>query len=44
MKFYVYVQQKFCMKNGLYLIEIGLEFENKWVVDFFVRFKLLGEI
>lgn len=32
------------MKNGSYLIEIGSESENKWVVDFFVRSKLPGEI
>uniref|UniRef100_A0A8W8M7T5 C-type lectin domain-containing protein n=2 Tax=Magallana gigas TaxID=29159 RepID=A0A8W8M7T5_MAGGI len=32
--------QKSCMKNGSYLIEIGSESENKWVVDFFVRSKL----
>lgn len=28
------------MKTGSYLIEIGSESENKWVVDFFVRSKL----
>lgn len=36
--------QKSCMKNGSYLIEIGSESENKWVVDFFVRSKLPGEV
>lgn len=42
--FYFTHFQKSCMKNGSYLIEIGSESENKWVVDFFVRSKLPGEI
>lgn len=42
--FYFAHFQKSCMKNGSYLIEIGSESENKWVVDFFVRSKLPGEI